>query len=246
MNSCQSEHKPVKTTFGKNPASRNKLIRRGFTLIELLVVIAIIAILAAMLLPALRKAKDAAKMSLCLNNLKQMGAGFSMYMGDYNEYIPNLPIWAGTNKDSFWMWDAGINRPCYLGHLYDGNYVPNYKVFYCPGNEKTSQYFVDNGEKQFINNNWGKSGIWVASTYFERFVGIYVKKMPESPPTFKWTAIVACGCYYANSNLIPHAASGSNVLYIDGSAKWLTRYRGDNYRYSNASTTVYWAEADAN
>src|ERR1044071_5848400 len=61
--------------------------RSGFTLIELLVVIAIIAILAAMILPAMAKAKDKAKGAHCINNLKQLTLGWIMYAGDFDDKL---------------------------------------------------------------------------------------------------------------------------------------------------------------
>ncbi|MFA6567452.1 MAG: type II secretion system protein [Victivallales bacterium] len=85
---------------GAKIANRQLPIGNVFTLIELLVVIAIIAVLAAMLLPALSQAKKMAQSSACQNNLKQIGDGFSMYVSDYG-YIPKEG--AGGGNDPYWQ-----------------------------------------------------------------------------------------------------------------------------------------------
>ena len=92
---------------------------KTFTLIELLVVIAIIAILAAMLLPALQSARDRAQSSRCINNLKQMGTISQTYLDDHRSF------WPVGNRNNDKVKDAdGFYILNYTYHLYKGKYLP--------------------------------------------------------------------------------------------------------------------------
>src|ERR1043166_4645187 len=87
----------------------SRMPRNGFTLIELLVVVAIIAILAALLLPALRGARDKAKQIQCAANLKQIGIAALLYAGDNNDCVPFFYQTGTRWGDISYSWASMIN-----------------------------------------------------------------------------------------------------------------------------------------
>jgi prepilin-type N-terminal cleavage/methylation domain-containing protein len=111
---------------------KNRRPNPAFTLIELLVVIAIIAILAAMLLPALSSAKQKAIRAQCMSNVKQIEIAINIYVGDYNDKLPVIDTNSIGNN---WVWDLadGVAQPMLRSGL-------TKKAFYCPG---TSPRFSD-------------------------------------------------------------------------------------------------------
>jgi len=108
----------------------------GFTLIELLVVVAVIAILAAMLLPALSKAREKARQAVCMSNLRQLGLAFQMYWQDYNENFPWAwgPAPSGSyGTTAYWYGTIAVYTNASKVPITTNTWDPPYNsVFYCP------------------------------------------------------------------------------------------------------------------
>ena len=105
-------------------------MKRRFTLIELLIVIAIIAILAALLLPALNKARDTARKSSCSGNLKQLATAHLLYAGDFNGYVV---VKNNHNPDTNSSTSGTLSH---AAALRDNGYISFYsKIWRCPANE---------------------------------------------------------------------------------------------------------------
>jgi prepilin-type N-terminal cleavage/methylation domain-containing protein/prepilin-type processing-associated H-X9-DG protein len=192
-------------------------VKRGFTLIELLVVIAIIAILAAILFPVFAKAREKARQSSCLSNLKQMGLANLAYAQDYDgRYMPYANVASAPTPP------ADTNRNFWRFPLQP--YIKNWQVYICPSSWASpgdeSSIAIQGHPAYGYNDQVGSIAESVV-TYPAQLaiMGDCAHWSLRQNWSMAYANMCGASCNPLNANPTRHNG-GSNIAFADGHAKW--------------------------
>ncbi len=186
--------------------SRNEQLK--FTLLELLVSMGIIAVLGSLLLPALTRAQNSAKVAVCAGNLNQIGLGLELYSADNNDYIPDIGNqYLGVSIPIIQMKMGPMSMPFALGKLVQGYQIPA-KVFGCPSNV--------NRNPKSVQEAWSSGGT-VQTAYIYRETDVNFHPLKNSSRNSGKAIVMDFACIpYEGEILMPHEFRNVNILYADG------------------------------
>jgi prepilin-type N-terminal cleavage/methylation domain-containing protein/prepilin-type processing-associated H-X9-DG protein len=213
--------------------------RRGFTLIELLVVIAIIAILAAILFPVFARAREKARQTSCLSNVKQMMLGVLMYAQDYDETLPVASHWTTYDNNApsstYTYWYESLNP-----------YVKNTDIFVCPSQPGGDPVAARPG----YGWNYQEFGYQHSSGVLQRSYATPLARIDAPSETILLgdsedaDARGRNGSHYLyrrHATLLPSRHNGGgNMGLLDGHAKW---YQESYLQKSEAGVAAPWRYA---
>jgi prepilin-type N-terminal cleavage/methylation domain-containing protein/prepilin-type processing-associated H-X9-DG protein len=202
-----------------------KMVRNGFTFTELLVVVAIIAVMAAILFPVFARAREKARQTSCLSNIKQLGLAWLQYAQDYDG--DTVPVQIGPVA-AYTLPNGNITSGFIYWPTLLFPYAQNVQVYNCPSNSYAWQVESTTASSYgYLSINWGVP----LSSYTQASNTIV---MYDVRAEGAFVDLHAPGCGNANDSPMPYCDSGfsdihsdgSNTLFADGHGKWLSRIAG--------------------
>lgn len=227
----------------------------GFTLIEMLVVIAIIAILAALMTPALRKAVGTSRSIQCLNNERQLGIAFFGYVGSYNGYMPHVYDYFAGCSAYDWCWATSLVPFINSGAEANSTGLKeNITAFQCP--VQTAKYVELGGSVRQKSSSFGMNGNLGIShkTYYDLWMKHSKLACPSKTICITeggWYGTTYSAAYMLNKYYLETAVkvhddmgvhnSRINILWCDGSASsWFDALLLTHYPYYNGCSDDRW------
>lgn len=230
----------------------------GFTLVELLVVIAIIALLVSILLPALSRAREQARISVCSSNQRQLSVALHLYAEDYDEHLPGTPGYRADSLNYYYQ-DASD-----LFHL--DRYCEEPDVYYCPSSEYQADTPVGDGTYFLWFNAYGHWARFIGYSCYvsvRKYDGIYETIPTRISDPASWVVwsdrdflLALDGKYWTSNHPGDYGAYperppktsgrwGTNVATLDGAVEWRpessTQNRYPAFNYAGSGPVTWWA-----